>query len=69
MFIYNLPAHLLLIIRDFVFLPDSYENHEQCNGEENLYNFWLSTNSLKPEFSLGETLSMQIRKILHKSNN
>lgn len=57
MFIYNLPPHLLLIIRDFVFLPDSYENHKQCNGEENLYNFWLSTNSLRPEFRISSPVS------------
>lgn len=29
----NLPTHVFFIIRDFVFLPDSYQNHRQSDGE------------------------------------
>lgn len=50
MFIYNLPSHIFFVIRDFVFLPDSYQNHERCDGEQFLSTSLFAATPLRPEF-------------------
>lgn len=56
MLIHNLPSHIFFVIRDFVFLPDSYQNHERCDGEQFLNASLFAATPLRPEFKIASPL-------------